>query len=432
MQGADAFDVIVIGAGFAGLATAAALRASGVRSFAVLEQGEGVGHFWTKTYDRIHLHSADHDLPQDGGTRRGLPRHLSRDALLGYFRAYAAHHGLAPHLRFGTRVERLTRVPPDVHDGRGWRFDTPSGSFFSRYAVVATAVNRVPKEVVIPDAESFRGRRLHSAAYRNGAAFRGRRVLVVGSGNSAAEISLDLVEHGADRVAMWVRGPRHFLPLSRMTLMFRAFRLLGLLSPARLDAAHRLTVGTPEFEAEVRRRDALPSLLSVDLSRFGIRKPAVGPMVETFTNGRIPVFDVGTIREIRRGRIEVIDGNVRALESFEPNGMRFTDGVEPFDDVILATGFEPRLEEFVHLPELLGSVRWHETYPLTDGRSRSRVVSSIFFPGFDPAVNGGLSLGRWGWEAGERIAEEFLGGGVARAAAASPGSSEAHPSDRRP
>ena len=85
--------------------------------------------------------------------------------------------------------------------------------------------------------------------------------------------------------------------------------------------------------------------------------------------------------------------------------MRFGGGAEPFDDVILATGFEPRLEEFLDVPELLGPVLWWKSHPLTDGRSRSTVHPSIFFPGFDRTPLGGQSLGRWGFEVGERIAE---------------------------
>ena len=132
-------------------------------------------------------------------------------------------------------------------------------------------------------------------------------------------------------------------------------------------------------------------------------------MAETFFKGRIATFDQGAIAKIRSGEIRVIDGNRRPIESFAKAGVRFGDGVEPFDDVILATGFEPRLEEFLADPELLGPVLWWKAYPLTDGRSRSCVYPSIFFPGFDRSPLGGNGLGRWGFEAGERIAEALAG-----------------------
>ena len=404
MSETERLDVVAIGAGFCGLAAGASLRAHGVESFAILEQGQGVGHFWTRTYDRIHLHSPWHGLPNDGGLVSGYPMFKSRDDLLAYFRAYSDLHGLAPHFRFGERVLRVLRQDPGAHDGFEWRLETEARVFEARFLIVATAQNRAPSIPTIPGRKSYRGRVLHSSEYRAPAPFAGLAVLVVGSGNSAAEIALDLSEHGARSVSMWVRGPRHFVPRSRMAWMFKFFRWIGMFTEERMMAAHRLTAGTPEFERVVRQRDALPARFSVDLSRFGIRKPEVGPNTETVTNGRIPVFDIGAIGAIRKGAIRVIDGNERALESFTEKGVRFRGGEEAFDAVILATGFEPRLEEFIATPELLGIGRWNRLLPATDGRSRSTVYPSAFFPGFDITPNGGWSLGPFGWEAGETIA----------------------------
>lgn len=401
----ERFDVLVIGAGFCGLGAGAALRARGVSRFAILEQGGEVGHFWTRTYDRIHLHSAFHDLPDDGGLRRGYGIFLTRDELLEYFRRYAERHGLAPHLRFGTRVTRVRRVAPAAPGEPEWELETTAGRLRTRFLAVATAINRVPRQPRIPGREGFRGRVLHSAEYRNAKPFAGRSVLVVGSGNSAAEVSLDLVEGGAREVSLWVRGARHFLPLSRVAVVFRLVRLFGQFTPAKIAAQHAVTWGTPEFDRTIAARDKLMTRLSVDLSAFGIRKPAEGPFSETMRRGRIPTFDVGAIRRIRSGEIRVIDGNLRPLEAFEAEGVRFGDGAERFDDVILATGFDPALDEFIADAELLGPVRWHPLLPLTDFRARSRVRPSIFFPGFDPTPLGGTSLGYWGKEVGERIAE---------------------------
>jgi indole-3-pyruvate monooxygenase len=401
----ERLDAVVIGAGFCGLGAGAALRARGVRRFAILEQGQQAGHFWTTTYDRLHLHSAYHDMPEDGGLRREYPVFLSRNELLDYFSRYAQRHGLGPHLRFGTRVARVRRVDPRSHAGCEWQLETSGGTLRARYLAVATSVNRVPKLPDIPGRASFPGRVLHSAAYREPSAFAGRSVLVVGSGNSAAEIAVDLVEGGARRVAMWVRAPRHFIPLRRMALLFRVFRLLGALSEKRAAATHRVQYGTPEYAKITEARDKLARLLSVDLSPYGIRRPERGPMAELAYTGRIPTFDQGAIPRIRSGAIEVLDGNPRPIESFTPDGVRLGGQVERFDDVILATGFAPGLEEFIDVPELLGPVLWWKSYPLTDGRSRSRVYPSAFFPGFDRTPLGGHSLGRFGFEVGERIAE---------------------------
>ena len=232
-------------------------------------------------------------------------------------------------------------------------------------------------------------------------------MLVVGSGNSAAEISLDLVEGGAREVTMWVRGARHFLPLSRVALLFRLLRLFKQFTPEAIAAAHRVSYGTPHFLRIVEQRDKVMSRLSVDLSRYGIRKPVEGPAAETFLRGRIPTFDVGAIRKIRSGAIRVVDGNQRPLLGFEERGVRLGDALERYDAVIFGTGFDPGLEEFIADTELLGPVRWHPLLPLTDLRSRSRIHPSIFFPGFDTTPLGGTSLGYWGYEVGERIAESL-------------------------
>jgi hypothetical protein len=128
-------------------------------------------------------------------------------------------------------------------------------------------------------------------------------------------------------------------------------------------------------------------------------------MTELYRSGRIPTFDQGAIPKIRSGAIRVIDGNARPIERFRENGIAFGDGEERFDDVIFATGFEPRLEQFLDVPALLGPSKLAKLAPITDGRSRSRIHPSAFFPGFDRTPLGGQSLGRWGWEVGERIAE---------------------------
>jgi indole-3-pyruvate monooxygenase len=406
----ETFDVVVIGAGFCGLGAGAALRKRGIERFAILEQGDRAGYFWSRTYDRLHLHSAFHDLPDDGGLRRGYPTFLARDQVVEYFARYAERHGLAPHFRFGTKVARVKRVETPAPGGPEWQLETSRGRIGARFLAVGTAVNRAPVVPAISGRETFRGRVLHSAEYRNAAPFAGRSVLVVGSGNSAAEIALDLVEGGARSVAMWVRGPRHFIPLRRMARVFWTFRLLGFFGEKRAAAAHAITYGSPEFERTIAQRDKLTRFLSVDLSKYGIRKPEAGPMWETFYAGRIPTFDQGAIEKIRSGAIRIVDGNLRPIEAFTEEGVRFGDGVERFDDVILATGFEPRLEEFMADPEVLGPVQHWKSFPLTDGRARSRVYRSLFFPGFDRTPLGGQSLGRWGWEVGERIAEELAPG----------------------
>ena len=394
-------DAVIVGAGFCGLAAGASLAARGAERFAILEQGSGVGHFWSTTYDRIHLHSGWHGLPHDGGLNDAYPMYKSRDQLLDYFRRYAERHRLTPHLRMGARVERIARDEAAAL----WRLRTSEGELTARFLAVATGANRLPDLPALPEQATYQGALLHSSVYRNALPHRGQRVLVVGSGNSAAEIAVDLVEGGAQSVALLVRGPRAFIPKWRSTLLFWLFRKLGAFSDAKVAENHAITLGSAQFDAICAQRDKLGPLLTTDLSRYGIA-PEGRVYSRQLKEGRIPVFDRGAIRAIRRGRIRVIDGNVRKLETLTPSGVRFSDGDESFDAIVLATGFRAGLEElFDDADALLAPQRGGRLLPLTDGRCRSSVHPSLFFPGFVPTVNGGLSLGLWGWEVGERIAD---------------------------
>jgi cation diffusion facilitator CzcD-associated flavoprotein CzcO len=398
-------EAAVVGAGFAGLATAAALRAADV-DFVLLESGADVGGAWARHYDRIRLHTPWHDLPHDGGLRHRFGMLLGRGDLLAYFQAYAKHHELLPRARFGERVVRIRRA------GGTWELATESRLVSADFVAVATGVQRRPRIPVLPGAAEFGGRLLHSSAYRNAGPFRGARTLVVGSGNSACEIALDLLAGGA-QPALWVRGPRHFVPLRALA---RAGRLAAWL-PDRLvevwkERAHGVRRGSPEFTRLLARRDRALGRLSVDLSRFGIQRPAAGPMSEMYLHGRVPVFDQGTIAAIRSGRLAVVDGRQRPITALVPGGVKFGDAREPFDVVVLATGFEPGLDELFEDHERL--VAWDPGFahplPITDGASRSTVEPTLFFPGFETSALGGLGLGRWGWATGEAIARTILYG----------------------
>lgn len=404
---AASLDAVVIGAGFAGLGAAAALRASGAARFAVLEQGDRPGFFWASQYDRLRLHTRSHDMPFDGGLASRYPPFKTALEVQRYLGDYADLHGVRAHCRWGSRVLRVTG-DPSARPMR-WTIETATGALRARYVAVATSWSRVPHVPVVRGRDVFLGEVVHSTGYRTGRRFGGRRVLVIGSGNSAAEIALDLVQHGAAEVAMYVHGSRHVIPLRRsMAAMFALAAVGAVRLPPMVDA-HALTVGTSDFDAVVARIDAVQTLSALDLSEFGIKPPPDPPVQHAFRTGRVAWADVGTARLVRRGLVRVIDGNARPLQTLVPAGAVLGGTEERFDDIVLATGYRPGLEELVE-PRLLGSVPWRARVgPVTDGRGRSSVEPTIFFPGFDPGVYGGLHLGWWGWEAGETISRELRG-----------------------
>ncbi len=309
---------LIVGAGPAGLAVGAALRRAGI-PFDIVDRGEAVGASWRRHYDRLHLHTPKQQsaLPFVPFPV-SAPRYPSRDDVIEYLEDYARTFDLAP--AFGVAVERCERGEDDR-----WHIATNRGICHARHLVVATGFSRTPRRVSWPGLGTFAGSVLHSAEYASGERFRGQRVLVVGFGNSGAEIALDLAECGAESTVS-IRGPVNVVPREILgvpiTYLGRAGRALPLAVADRINATIvRLAVG--------------------NLARFGLRKRDDGPLAQIVQTRQIPVIDVGTIAAIREGRITVRP----AIESSAHEAVRFVDGrVETFHAIVLATGYETGLD----------------------------------------------------------------------------------------
>lgn len=351
--------VIVVGAGPSGLAVGACLRERGI-PFTILEQAGSVGSSWRRHYDRLHLHtikqlSALPRMPWPAST----PMYPSRDQVVDYLERYAARFRLEP--RFGEPVTRAAR------QGDGWVVQTPSGELRSKALVIATGYNRRPVVPSFAGQERFKGRILHSSEYRNGAAFRGQRALVVGIGNSGGEIAIDLWEQGAE-TSIAVRSPVHVMPRDLFGIPVQAQSVFGLgrLPPAISD---RIAV-------KLMRR------VVGDLSPYGLQTPALGPATQVVREGRIPLIDIGTVALIKQGKIKVLPGPREIAEG----GVIFTDGRElPFEVIVMATGFKAALSEFLEgaseYTDERGYPRWHGAPTPARG---------LFFVGFRNPLIGAL------------------------------------------
>jgi cation diffusion facilitator CzcD-associated flavoprotein CzcO len=216
-------DAIIIGAGPAGLAAAAALRARGLNA-AILEKSDAVGAVWRRHYDRLRLHT---DRARSGLPGLPIPkiygRYPSRAQVVDYLEAYAAKFALKP--AFNTQVRAIRR------DGPAWRAEAGENSQTAPIVVVATGWADHPWSPNWPGMETSGGPILHSSVYRNSAPFAGKHVLVVGYGNSGAEIALDLSEASID-VALAVRGPVNVIPRELFGLPILGWGLTGRLFPS--------------------------------------------------------------------------------------------------------------------------------------------------------------------------------------------------------
>jgi putative flavoprotein involved in K+ transport len=351
--------VIVVGAGPAGLSAAGALKRRGVDAV-LLDQDECVGGRWSRRYDRLHLHTvrrfsglAHHPMPSS------YPRYVPKDLFARYLRDYAQHFGL--NVRLGHTVQQVRPAGA----GAGWAVETDHEPWEARVVIVATGHYNDPLVPAWPGMHTFGGTIVHSGKYRSGGDFTGRSVLVVGIGNSGAELAADLVEQGAARVTIAVRTSPPIMPRD----------LFGVL-PVQLLGIALTPLPVPRL---IDRMGAAMRRIAVgDLGEFGLGKAEWGP----FTARRPAVIDVGFLRELKARRIEVRP----AVAGLTANGAVFSDGrEEPFDAIVAATGFGTGLSRLLDLPGAIGE----------NGRPRYRSGRTtphpgLYFIGFDETTRGVL------------------------------------------
>ncbi len=356
-------DVLVIGAGPAGLASAACLRPLGL-DVRVIDRAMEPAASWRHHYERLHLHTVKtHSALPGLPFPDSAPRYVPRQGVVDYLMAYARHHGIRPEL--GQDVRAVEPAPGQAQ--ARWIVSVASRQrYAARHVVVATGANRQPRAPELPGQADFGGRILHSRAYRNAAPFAGQRVLVVGMGNTGAEIALDLVEHGV-LTALSVRSP---LNIVYRDVMGRPTQLTSI-------ALSKLPSALGDAIAVFLR-----DLTVGDLSRHGLHTAKISPLRQLREHGRTPMIDVGTVRRIRSGEIQVYPG----IEALTPGGVRFTDGGEhPFDTLLLATGYDAALAELFPRTALALDARGMPAE--VSGRG---ALSGLHFVGFDVRQPGGL------------------------------------------
>jgi putative flavoprotein involved in K+ transport len=354
--------VHVVGGGPGGLATAAALQQRGIRAV-VLEKSPSVGATWRSHYDRLHLHttrrwSALPGLP----IPRSYGRWVARDDLVRYLEAYAEHHRI--ELAAGVEVDRIERDD----DGESWILQANGGRKLRAPAVVvATGFNHTARLPEWPGRQDFTGELLHASRYRNATPFRGKDVLVVGVGNTGAEIAVDLADGGASRVHLAVRTPPHIVRRSTLGWPAQANGVLCRRLPTRL--VDRLA-------------DRMARLAIPDLAPYGLPRPEAG-LYTRARQGAIPVQDVGLIKAVRKRRVEP----VAAVDSFDGDKVTLTDGTSLTPEVVIAaTGYTRGLEPLVgHLDVLDANGR-----PRTHGPRTHPDAPGLFFTGYTNPISGML------------------------------------------
>ncbi|HXF94676.1 MAG TPA: NAD(P)/FAD-dependent oxidoreductase [Gemmatimonadales bacterium] len=344
--------VVVVGAGPAGLATSQQLGERGVAHL-VLEQGDGPGHCWANAYDSLKLHTGKLMSSLPGlAFPRSYPTFVPRQRFWEYLSRYAE--------RFRLPVETRCRVTAVRRDDGHWVVDSNRGALRARVVVMATGIMSNPQRPRLPGEARFRGRVTHSVEYRRPAPYAGRRVLVVGVGNSGAEIAAELGRAGVE-TTIAVRSGANVVPLTMfgLPIQYLAYWVRKLPRPAQ-----NAIVAAVGRATELRRG---PPILP---------RPGHGPLEA------IPVIGFHLVDAIRAGLVRLRPGIAELTE----DGARFRDGAfGRFDDIILATGFAPALHALGDLVR-----RDAKGFALRTDRVTSADQPGLYFVGHNYDATGGL------------------------------------------
>lgn len=306
MTAARRVPVVVVGGGPAGLATSRELKVRGVEHV-VLERTAAVGDLWASLYDGLRLHSGRRHSALPGKPfPQGTPTFPTRDDVVAYLRAYQRDHALP--VECGVEVKRAHRS-----DGP-WTVETSRGDFRCELLVMATGLMANPIRPALPGLDEFAGRVVHSIEYRSPAPYVGRRVLVVGCGNSGADVAAETAAAGAASVDVSIRSGVDVFPLT--------------------------VAGIPTQYLIIHLGNNLPekawNALVDGFGRVGKLLGDVPALPPAKAAGGTPVFGDAIVRAVRAGKVRVRP----AIERFFADRVRFVDGDEvALDDVVLATGF---------------------------------------------------------------------------------------------
>jgi hypothetical protein len=356
---------LVIGAGSSGLAAAKNLRERGF-AVDVVEREPEIGGNWNFSAEHSRVYASTHMISSKPFTQfpdfpmaDADPDYLHHERVLAYLQRYARHFGLYEVIEFRTQVEGCRPLDSVLGPGHpGWEVELtgPDGTEVRHYAglVVANGHNWSPKVPDYPGQDTFTGEILHSAEYKSSDQLAGRRVVVVGAGNTGCDIIVEAAQraasaHHSTRRAYWY-APKYALgrPADQVSDLIFSLRLPLRATQAIFAATARLVVGSHE--------------------RFGLPAPD-HRFLETH-----PIVNQQLLYHVGHGAIRPVPD----IDHFASDAVVFTDGTRVEADlVVFATGY---LIRFPFLPD--------DALPGAPGRPE--LYRNVFTPDRDDLLAIGL------------------------------------------
>ena len=350
--------VIVVGAGAAGLVAAQALIKAGVSTI-VLETENRLAEPWHRRHEQLHLNS-HRDLSVLPGVAfpAGTPAFPHKTAIIRHLNEFSATHRLP--IEFGVAVEEI------AFDGDHWVARTNTGPRLARHVVIATGRDRQPFIPEWKGAKDFAGRIIHSADFGAVKDYTGKRVLVVGAGNSGFDVLNHLA--GADAANIWLsvrNGPSLLPKRIGQIAVHKASPLLARLPPRLADSVVAAT----------------QRLIFGDLRKFGLPPPPAGGVSRLALDHTAIATDDGAVVAIKAGKIVVLP----AVREFTRDGVILTNENLIFPDVVIAaTGYRTGLETMVGKLGVLDE----KGVPLFNGGTTDPKLPGLWFTGMRPSIRG--------------------------------------------
>ncbi|RLM69307.1 hypothetical protein C2845_PM17G13810 [Panicum miliaceum] len=245
------------------------------------------------------------------------PTNIPKDQFVKYLDNYIERFDIRP--KYQTDIESCS-----YDEGRKCWFSMARDmttsvvvKYMARFLVVASGENSAANIPMIPGLHEFAGETIHSSRYKSGASYSGKNVLVVGCGNSGMEIAYDLASYGAN-TSIVVRSPVHVVTKEIIRLGMTLVRHIPINDVDDL-------------------LERMSNFVFGDLTRHGIVRPKLGPLLLKAKTGRSVVIDVGTVGLSKDGAIKVL-GNISKIKG---NIVEFEGGKEnAFDAIVFATGYK--------------------------------------------------------------------------------------------